>query len=292
MEVAEHPVRLLVTDDLKRSRLTVFFRSFTAIPHQIVLAVYALFAFLVVCANWAATLVTGRPPARLHRYLVRFLRYLTHVSAYSLLLANPFPDFPARKRYPIDLELEGPARQRRLGVALRLLLAVPALVLATVFGTLVSAVSFLGWFVCVILGRIPRGMQDLGAYCLRYELQTVAYLAILTGRYPGLASAEVHAPLTDALRVAEHAQLVGRSLSSVEFVEGGEVRLRFDGSAVTVHGSPVVSIGGRSVGVGQPGYRDVLCERIGSVVGGARSADQEVVLELGDGSSLVLSRRP
>ena len=30
-----HPIRLVVTDDLKRSRLTVFFRLLLVIPHAI-----------------------------------------------------------------------------------------------------------------------------------------------------------------------------------------------------------------------------------------------------------------
>jgi hypothetical protein len=31
-------------------------------------------------------------------------------------------------------------------------------------------------------------MRDLMAYCLRYQAQTSAYLVLLTGRYPSLAS--------------------------------------------------------------------------------------------------------
>ncbi len=36
-----HPIRLVVTDDLQRNRLTSFFRLILAIPHLIWLALWA-----------------------------------------------------------------------------------------------------------------------------------------------------------------------------------------------------------------------------------------------------------
>jgi hypothetical protein len=33
--VSEHPIRLVVSDDLRRSRLTVFFRALLALPHMV-----------------------------------------------------------------------------------------------------------------------------------------------------------------------------------------------------------------------------------------------------------------
>ena len=34
------------------------------------------------------------------------------------------------------------------------------------------------------LGRTTAGLQELGTFCLRYELETEAYLLLLTARYP------------------------------------------------------------------------------------------------------------
>src|SRR5215467_7426868 len=76
-----HTVRILDHDDLKRARLTVLARWFLAIPHLIWLSLYAGVAFFVAIANWIVTLIKGRPPQRLHRWLVRFLRY--HLYVYS-----------------------------------------------------------------------------------------------------------------------------------------------------------------------------------------------------------------
>ena len=41
------PVRIVVTDDLERSRVTVFFRLLLAIPHLVVVALWGIAAFAV-----------------------------------------------------------------------------------------------------------------------------------------------------------------------------------------------------------------------------------------------------
>ena len=57
-----------------------------------------------------------------------------------------------------------------------------------VLGVVLEVVAIIGWFAALALGRMPRGMRDLMAYCLRYQAQTYAYLLLLTNRYPSLAS--------------------------------------------------------------------------------------------------------
>ncbi len=46
----------------------------------------------------------------------------------------------------------------------------------------------LGFFYAIVTARYPKGFRDLGAYWLRYQSQTLAYLFLLTDRYPTLAS--------------------------------------------------------------------------------------------------------
>ncbi|MBA3365322.1 MAG: DUF4389 domain-containing protein [Actinobacteria bacterium] len=184
----EHPIRLRSSDDLKRSRLTVFFRLLLAIPHLIVLTLFAVLALLAGVANWFATLFMGRSPDGLHDLLARFMRYLTHFSAYFYLLADPFPPFGGGSPYRVDLEVETPERQNRWTVAFRMILAIPASILASVLGYVAQALAFLGWFAALALGRMPEGMQNLGLYCLRYQMQTYGYVFLLTQRYPSLSS--------------------------------------------------------------------------------------------------------
>ena len=88
-------MRLRVEDDLRRSRLTVFFRVLLVIPHFIWLYFW-FWAFLAVLFfNWFATLFAGRTEEDVHSFLGRWLRYQTHVNAYMFLVANPWPRFSA-----------------------------------------------------------------------------------------------------------------------------------------------------------------------------------------------------
>ena len=48
-------------------------------------------------------------------------------------------------------------------------------------------VAFLGWFYALFTGRLSKGMRDLLVYCLRYQVQTHAYLLLLTERYPSFS---------------------------------------------------------------------------------------------------------
>src|SRR5258706_11593209 len=127
-----HPIGLIVTDDLKRSRLTVFFRLLLAIPHVIWLYLYTIGAAIAVLLAWFAALFTGRVPAGLHSFLAGYLRYSSRVTAYILLLANPWPPFSNSDPYPVDVRVDPAAPQSRLTVFFRLLLAIPALFLVYV----------------------------------------------------------------------------------------------------------------------------------------------------------------
>ena len=183
-----HTVRLIDHDDLRRSRLTVLVRSFLVLPHLIWITLYAGVAFFVALANWIVTLIKGRSPLRMHRWLVRFLRYHVYVYSYLYLLANPYPPFHGDHRsYSIDLQVEGPDDQRRLVTGFRLVLAIPAFVLAWVLAQVLQVIAVLNWFIAIFIGRIPRGMEQLGLYCLRYQTQVYAYLLVITDRYPTTA---------------------------------------------------------------------------------------------------------
>ena len=187
--VQDHPVRLIVTDDLQRNRLTVFFRLLLAIPHVIVLTIWGIVVVFAIIINWIATLIIGRPPDALHRFLAAYLRYNTHVTAYMFLLADPWPNFVGQLGYPIDLQVDGPQEQGRLGVFFRGILAIPSIILAYVFRLLNQALALVSWFYALFTGRISEGMRNLGAYCLRYEQQAYAYQVVLTSRYPSLGGA-------------------------------------------------------------------------------------------------------
>lgn len=183
-EHVRHPIRLVVTDDLQRNRLTVFFRLILAIPHLIWVAVWGIVAALAAIANWFATLVNGQSPEGLHNFLATYLRYQTHVYAYVLLLAEPFPGFGGKPGYPIDIEIDPPQPQNRWTVAFRVILAIPAYIVSGILGYLNRALAVFSWFIALAMGSVPEGLRNFAAFALRYEQQTAGYALLLTGRYP------------------------------------------------------------------------------------------------------------
>ena len=182
-----HPVNLVVTDDLVRSRLTVFFRLLLVIPCAIWLALWGIVAEIVLLIAWIVGAVHGTRPGR---------AALVPRRLHPLL--DPRERVPAAAREPVarvrglapvpDRRRRSRRRRRRAGSAIffRLLLAIPAIVLSYVFRLVNNIVAFLGWFYCLIFGRMNEGMRNLSAWLFRYELQTYAYIFLLTARYPSL----------------------------------------------------------------------------------------------------------
>jgi hypothetical protein len=179
-----HPIHLVVTDDLRRNRLTVFFRLLLVIPHLFWLLIWGIAVWFAVLAAWFVGIVTGRIPLGLHNFIASYLRYQTHVRAYWFLAADPFPAFSGAPGYPIDVEIAPPEQQSRLKIFFRLLLAIPALIVVSVLQYVAEIVAFFAWFYALFLGTLHSGLRDVIVYWLRYDVQAFAYMTLLTPRYP------------------------------------------------------------------------------------------------------------
>lgn len=182
-------IRVHDEGELRRRRLAVLFRALLALPHYIVLSVWSVLAAVVLVVSWPTALLLGRVPARLHRFLAAFLRYQGQFTAWFNLLSGRYPRVRRPQEHPFRIEVPEPRRQRRLVTLFRVPLAFPALVLASVFAVILASVAVASWLVALLLGRTTAGLHELGTFCLRYQLETQAYLTLLTPRYPALAPA-------------------------------------------------------------------------------------------------------
>jgi uncharacterized protein DUF4389 len=184
--VPAQAVELIVTDDLRRSRLTVFFRVLLALPHIVWVYLWTILAGLAALIGWFVALFTGRLPGGFHRFNAAYVRYATQMSAFLMLLANPFPGFvPSDERpYPVDLRVAEPVKQPRLTILFRLILAIPALILSYAYWFALFPVAFLGWWASLITGRMPGGLRDFGVAAQAYSARYGAYSLLLTGTYP------------------------------------------------------------------------------------------------------------
>ncbi|HUH14605.1 MAG TPA: DUF4389 domain-containing protein [Gaiellaceae bacterium] len=178
-----HPVRLRIDDDLRRSRLLVFFRPLLALPHLAWLWAWSWLVLAAAPVGWVAVVATRTQPHPLHRFFCAYVRYASQLAAFAALLANPFPGFTGAPGYPVEVTTPERLTQSRWKSALRAILAVPALLLAhALLGVLVT-IALLAWFAALATGRMPSGLRDLGATIVRYLAQTAAYALLVTDRY-------------------------------------------------------------------------------------------------------------
>ena len=142
--VDEHPVALLIRDNLRRSRLTVFFRLLLAIPHFIWWGLWTVGVFFVAIVGWLIALVTGRLTGGLHRFFCKYVNYTAHLFGYLLLVTNPYPEFVGDfgPLNALDIKLpDEPVLQPRWKTLVRLVIALPSLFVAAALGGAGSGAS-------------------------------------------------------------------------------------------------------------------------------------------------------
>jgi hypothetical protein len=182
-----HPARFESDYVEDRSRLTTFFRLLLVIPHGILLWLWSMAAGVAAVLAWFALVVTGRYPEGLYDFVAGFARYLAAVSGYVGLLTDRYPPFSGAPdaAYPVRLRIGPPlARYSRAKAGFRLVLAVPVLLIAYAMRVVAQVGSFIAWFVIVVIGRQPEGLQQMIVLGLSYEVRAYAYLLLLDEEWP------------------------------------------------------------------------------------------------------------
>jgi hypothetical protein len=179
-----HPISVSVDEDLERTRVTVLFRPILAIPHFIWLVIWGIAVFGAVIVSWFATLFGGSTPLGLHNFIARYVQYTTHVYGYVTLLADPYPGFLASTPYPVFATIDAPTGQNRWITGFRLILAIPALILAQALQDVWFVITLFSWVMILLNGSQPEGLRNISAWILRFQVQTFGYLALLTDSYP------------------------------------------------------------------------------------------------------------
>ena len=183
----EHPA-VFESDFVEpRSRLTTFFRGVLVLPHLVVLWLWGIGAAIAVVLAWFALVFTGRYPPALYDFVAGYVRYMTYVTGYFDLLTDRYPPFsgdPAAG-YPVRL-LVGPPQEHysRAKAGFRFILAIPVLLIGYVMNLLAGVGALLAWFVIVVLGRQPEGLQDLIKLGLSYQQRAYAYVLLLDEDWP------------------------------------------------------------------------------------------------------------
>ncbi|MEC3918565.1 DUF4389 domain-containing protein [Nocardia sp. CDC160] len=91
---------------------------------------------------------------------------------------------PASPPLPVELDVFPPQRQRRWTVLLRLLLAIPQLIMVWVLGIAIEVAMLLGWFAALAMGRLPTWCGEIIRTCVTYTVRVYGYLLLLVDQYP------------------------------------------------------------------------------------------------------------
>jgi hypothetical protein len=187
VHLVSYPVKFEADYVERRDRLTTFFRLILAIPLAIWLYIYAIAATIAIVIAWLAIVLTARYPQGLYDFVASYTRYLARVTAYTALLCDPYAPFGGGpdEAYPVRMQFVGPLQSySRLKTLLRIILAIPIVIVRYVMGLLLEIGALAAWFVILFTGKMPRGLFDLMVLANSYTARSDAYLYLLTETYP------------------------------------------------------------------------------------------------------------
>jgi hypothetical protein len=174
-----------VTYAEERNRGTTAIRIILAIPHLILYGVWNRVAQLAAIVQWFICVFTGKRNKSIFDFTYAAEAYGSRVQSYAGLLHDVFPPFfNEQGAVPSRYSLEFDESVNRLTVALRIIWAIPALIIAIFLAIAAVVVGIISWFVIVFTGKHPKGMFDFLLKFQRYSLQVSAYTLLLTDTYP------------------------------------------------------------------------------------------------------------
>jgi hypothetical protein len=106
------------------------------------------------------------------------------VYTYTYLLVDEYPPFAWHApNHPVQITLN-PGRLNRAAVFFRIILAIPAIIIADVITAGWAVLAFFFWLTVLVLGRVPAAIFGATAAIARYEFRFQAYFLMLTSAYP------------------------------------------------------------------------------------------------------------
>lgn len=86
--------------------------------------------------------------------------------------------------YPLTYEADYIEERNRVQTGFRLILAIPWLIVGSVYFTGASIVAFLAWFAMVFTGRYPAGFYNFMAGFMRFYARVNGWVMLQTDEYP------------------------------------------------------------------------------------------------------------
>jgi hypothetical protein len=116
--------------------------------------------------------------------------------------------------YPFGLDVDPPAKQNRLTILFRIILAIPHLLIVNILANLIQILVFFAWVVIIVTGKLPSSFASLILGVFHWEMRVYGYVYLLAGRYPPFAFGE---DTSYPVRLWGQPELEGRNRLSVFF---------------------------------------------------------------------------
>ncbi|HET9267215.1 MAG TPA: DUF4389 domain-containing protein [Vicinamibacterales bacterium] len=187
-----------------RNRLTTFFRLILAIPHIILVGGVGLafgsradnrsaggeggllgaVAVFLAIVSWFTLVFAGTHIVGIRQFTAFYLRWRVRAVSYLMLLEDPYPPF-GDAPYPASIEILEPMGPRdRLSIALRLIYAIPHLLVLLFVLIAWGFATIAAWFLILLTGAYPKALYDFGVGAMRWRLRVEAYMLLMVDEYP------------------------------------------------------------------------------------------------------------
>jgi hypothetical protein len=110
------------------------------------------------------------------------------------------PADPAGPGDEILVAFAEPAQQDRLTVLVRIILAIPHLIVLWALGIAAEVVVIICWFAALFMGRLPDSLAEFLAGYLRWASRFYSYLFLLTDKYPPFELGDAEYPVRVLIR--------------------------------------------------------------------------------------------
>lgn len=169
----------------ERSKKTTGLRLFYALPHLIITEVLDSLAQVLAVIQWFIVVFTGKRHLALFNLSRGVLDWQARATSYFGLMYDVYPNFGFEKlNEPVQFAAEYEETANRLTTGLRIIWAIPALVITIGLAIAGVVVTIVSWFTILFTGKHPRGQFDFLLKAHRYGVRTQAYMLLLTDTYP------------------------------------------------------------------------------------------------------------
>lgn len=190
----DYPAQLDVQTPDKIANWRPLVQWIMAIPHLIVSYALSIVGNVVAVISWFAILFTGSLPEGLANVQCMVIRYTARAGAFAGFLHEDFPPFEFSTTpgdpggHPVSVNITPQLGGRnRLTCALRIIWAIPALIVTFLIMIVGFVCWFLAFFAVLFTGKWPTAFHGWVMKALRAELRLNVYITLLTDEYPPLS---------------------------------------------------------------------------------------------------------